>query len=210
MPTISDFVPAAILFDCAGALLLTADLHFDVISGAAAAQGASMPRDLYMSLTGLWRRDLFARFADEFALALDMPRLTTDSIALTVGMAGQVRENPAVTALARAGAGRLPIALVTNSEAMIANAFLAVTDLGRIFDAIITVERASAPKPAPDLYLPAADVLGVATERCLALEDSSQGIESATRAGSVCVDVREAEWASSCSVFLKSGLLQAR
>lgn len=210
MPDSFDLTPEAILFDCDGTLLLTADLHFDAISGAAASQGAVMPRDWYMSLTGLGRQDLFARFSADFALSLDVPRLSTDSIALTVGLANQAQENPTVTALARAVAGHLPIALVTNSEAAIANSFLAATGLDRLFDAIVTVEQALAPKPAPGLYLLAADRLGVEITRCLVLEDSRQGIEAANSAGAVCLDVREADWSNSCRGFFKNGQFKAR
>jgi beta-phosphoglucomutase-like phosphatase (HAD superfamily) len=38
-------------------------------------------------------------------------------------------------------------------------------------------------KPAPDIYLLAAQRLGIPAERCLALEDSLPGIEAAERAG---------------------------
>ena len=38
-------------------------------------------------------------------------------------------------------------------------------------------------KPAPDVYLEAARRLGVAPERCLAVEDSHSGIRSAKAAG---------------------------
>ena len=39
------------------------------------------------------------------------------------------------------------------------------------------------PKPAPDVYLHAASLLGVAPERCLVVEDSSTGTRAALAAG---------------------------
>ena len=47
-----------------------------------------------------------------------------------------------------------------------------------------------AAKPAPDLYLLAAGKLGVAPERCLAIEDTPRGIASAKAAGMDAVAVR--------------------
>lgn len=44
-------------------------------------------------------------------------------------------------------------------------------------------------KPAPDIYLLAAERLGVSPARCLALEDAPLGVESAVAAGMVCVAV---------------------
>jgi HAD superfamily hydrolase (TIGR01509 family) len=43
--------------------------------------------------------------------------------------------------------------------------------------------RLAQPKPAPDIFLLAAEVLGVDAARCLAFEDSLNGVLAATRAG---------------------------
>jgi len=195
--------PVAILFDCDGTLLLTADLHFIGISGAIRLQGMQMPRDWYMSLTGLGRRDLFARFASDFATAPDLSRLVSDSIALTVAQSCHAQENPLVAGLARVASGALPIAVVTNSEAAIAKAFLVETALHDLFDCIVTVEDAPRPKPAPDLYRIAAARLGVSPEHCLVLEDSDQGLVAAQAAGMQWIDVRCAEWPSRCEGLMR-------
>jgi beta-phosphoglucomutase-like phosphatase (HAD superfamily) len=51
------------------------------------------------------------------------------------------------------------------------------------------VERS---KPAPDLYLRAAELLGVAPERCVAVEDTNPGIASAKAAGMYAIQTRSA------------------
>jgi HAD superfamily hydrolase (TIGR01509 family) len=202
MPDTLDFDPAAILFDCDGTLLLTSDLHFAAISEAAARQGAEMPQDWYMGLTGLERRGLFARFAGDFGLQLDVPTLVADSIALTITRAAAARENPEVASLARRLSLVKPVAVVTNSEAAVARAVLGATGLLPLFQAIITAEDAERPKPAPDLYLVAADRLGVKPNRCLVLEDSDQGLQAAREAGAVCLDVRLPDWKTHAEAVL--------
>lgn len=198
MPGFPDRAPEAILFDCDGTLLLTAELHFDAISAAAANQGQTMPRDWYMEQTGLGRNDLIARFVRDFHCALDPSRMARESIALTVDRAIDARENTPVAALARAQHGKRPMAVVTNSEREIAFAFLTATRLIGLFDALITIEDAPAPKPAPDLYLLAAGRLGVRAASCLVLEDSAQGVEAAIQAGATCLDVRLPDWQGLC------------
>lgn len=194
--------PKAILFDCDGTLLLTSGLHFKAISRAIAYHGGDMPRAWYMARTGLGRRDLFAQFASDFAVPIDLPRIVGDSIALTVAMAADARENPLVADVARQASGRLPIAVVTNSEAPIATAFLLATSLYDPFDTILTCEDAARPKPAPDLYLKAAARLGVAPHHCLVLEDSDQGIQAAISAGMSWFDVRSPDWPQQCETLL--------
>lgn len=51
------------------------------------------------------------------------------------------------------------------------------------FDAVIGGDRLSASKPAPDIYLAACAELGERPENCMALEDSRNGILSASHAG---------------------------
>lgn len=186
--------PAALLIDCDGTLLLTGDLHFTAISEAVLLQGGRMPRDWYMALTGLGRDDLFARFQADHGVALDMAKASVDSIDRTVQHAAQARENPSVLALVRAAHGRVPMAVVTNSEARIAHAFLAATGLRDMFDQVITREDAQYPKPAPELYLTAAARLGVRPADCVVLEDSNEGLIAAERAGMRGYDVRRSEW----------------
>jgi HAD superfamily hydrolase (TIGR01509 family) len=59
-----------------------------------------------------------------------------------------------------------------------------------LFSAIVTVEKVAHPKPAPDGYLEAARLLKVEPSRCLALEDSEQGLEAARRAQVTVWDIR--------------------
>jgi HAD superfamily hydrolase (TIGR01493 family) len=194
--------PRAILFDCDGTLLLTSDLHFRAIADAVACHGGTMPRDWYMALTGLGRRDTLVRLMQDFGVKLDNAGVMADSIARTVARAGDAVENPSVAAVARQAAGRLPIAVVTNREAAIAHAFLAQTGLRALFDCIVTCEDAAHPKPAPDLYLLAAERIGVAPSDCLVLEDSEQGLCAAQSAGMACLDVRADAWPRTAAALL--------
>lgn len=202
--------PEAVLFDCDGTLLLTADLHFEAMAEAVRRQGGRMPRDWYMALTGLGRADTFVRLALEFGLSPDLPRLCAESVFLTAGLADHAVCNPPVADLARSLAGRLPLAVVTNSEAVIARSFLSAAGLDDLFDAIVTVEAAARPKPAPDLYLVAAARLRVDIGRCLVLEDSAQGIAAAQSAGATCLDVRNPDWADRVAGMLATVPTQHR
>jgi beta-phosphoglucomutase len=51
------------------------------------------------------------------------------------------------------------------------------------FRALVDVTQVRLGKPAPDLYLKAAEMLGVPAARCVAFEDSYPGLESALAAG---------------------------
>jgi HAD superfamily hydrolase (TIGR01509 family) len=51
------------------------------------------------------------------------------------------------------------------------------------FQAVVTGHDVARRKPAPDVYLLAAERLGVRPQRCVALEDSTHGIQAARAAG---------------------------
>jgi beta-phosphoglucomutase len=55
--------------------------------------------------------------------------------------------------------------------------------IGQYFDAVISSEEVRAGKPEPDVFLGAAEKLGVAPDRCVVIEDAPAGIEAARRAG---------------------------
>jgi beta-phosphoglucomutase-like phosphatase (HAD superfamily) len=60
---------------------------------------------------------------------------------------------------------------------------LEASGLARSFEATVSSEEVSSGKPAPDVYLEAARRLDVEPTRCAAVEDSENGISSATAAG---------------------------
>lgn len=60
------------------------------------------------------------------------------------------------------------------------------------FDATVGGDEVQRAKPAPDVYLLAAQRLGLAPETCVALEDSLNGVLAAKAAGMACIAVPSA------------------
>ena len=75
-----------------------------------------------------------------------------------------------------------PTGLVTNTGRALAEA--ALDSIGREhFTVSVCADEVPRGKPDPDPYLRAAELLGVAPQRCLAVEDSPNGALAAERAG---------------------------
>jgi HAD superfamily hydrolase (TIGR01509 family) len=62
-------------------------------------------------------------------------------------------------------------------------------ELNGIFEAVVTGDDVSHSKPDPEIYLIAAQRLGVPPAECLAIEDAPAGVEAAKRAGMRCLAV---------------------
>jgi HAD superfamily hydrolase (TIGR01509 family) len=79
--------------------------------------------------------------------------------------------------------GRVPLAIATNSERVLAEQALASAGLDGRIDVVVCVEDVPLPKPAPDPYVCACRLLGVDPARSVAFEDSPVGMRSAAEAG---------------------------
>jgi HAD superfamily hydrolase (TIGR01509 family) len=78
----------------------------------------------------------------------------------------------------------LPVAVVSNSRTSRVNASVRRARLQQIFgERIFSAEQVARPKPYPDVYLFAAQTLGVEPSRCLVVEDSVAGLNAARAAG---------------------------
>lgn len=77
----------------------------------------------------------------------------------------------------------LPYALATNSHRPHAEYCLRLAGIDKDFPVLVTRSEVAQGKPAPDVYLQAAELLGVAPSACLAVEDSEAGLLAARRAG---------------------------
>ncbi|MDX2240088.1 MAG: HAD-IA family hydrolase [Leptolyngbyaceae cyanobacterium bins.302] len=101
-----------------------------------------------------------------------------------------MQEVEAVAAIARANQGNVPMAVASNGQRSIVEPTIKAIGLRSLFRAIVTLDDVEQGKPAPDLFLLAAERMGVLPYECLVYEDSDAGLEAARRAGMRWVDVR--------------------
>ena len=83
----------------------------------------------------------------------------------------------------------IPCAVASNSDRDWVERVLGITGLRSRFAAIATADEVPHPKPAPDVYLLAAERLGVSPQHCAAFEDSPRGLAAAHAAGMITVAV---------------------
>lgn len=84
---------------------------------------------------------------------------------------------------------QIPYCLATNSRAVNAYECLELAGIAGVFSSIITRDDVHYGKPEPDIFLKAAEMLGVDINRCMVIEDSHAGIVAASRAGAFSVFV---------------------
>ena len=80
-------------------------------------------------------------------------------------------------------AARWPLAIASSSNPELIEVVLRAAGLRELFPVTVSSQEVARGKPAPDVYLEAADRLAVEPARCAAVEDSHNGIRSAKAAG---------------------------
>jgi mannitol-1-/sugar-/sorbitol-6-/2-deoxyglucose-6-phosphatase len=99
----------------------------------------------------------------------------------------------AVNAVRRSG--RL-CAVASSSPSALISAVIAKLGIDTDVDAVCSAEQTAHGKPAPDIYLRTASLLGVPPASCLAVEDSVNGVLSARAAGMPCIVIPDEVTAS--------------
>ena len=182
--TSSDITPVAVLFDMDGLLIDSEPIWLEAETAVMARLGADWTTaDQVQLLGGSLDRTV------RYLMAKATRPATPGQIAgwLMSGVAERVRDHGvplrpgARELLAEVAAAGLPRALVTSSERGFMDAVLARTGLR--FDALVCADDVSVTKPDPEPYLLAAKLLGTDPGRCIALEDSPNGVASAEAAG---------------------------
>ncbi|HTW53455.1 MAG TPA: HAD family phosphatase [Stellaceae bacterium] len=184
-------LPEAVVFDMDGLIFDTETLYQEAALLAAAEGGHDVSSGIVFRLVGLpWRRGrelLIEHFGAAFpvenfeaAWRRHFWLIAETRLALKPGV---------IELLDLLDALELPKAIATSSSHATVQNHLTAHGLAGRFQAIVGDGDYAAGKPAPDPFLTAAARLGVAPEACLALEDSHNGIRSASAAGMMTIMV---------------------
>jgi len=136
---------------------------------------------------------MLTQFNRQFGYALDVDAVNRSRQQQFYHLVSQIRPIEPIAAIAREQAGKLPIALASGGDRTVVEATLDAIAMRQKFAAIVCRNDVQRGKPAPDIFLLAAERLGVAPADCLVYEDSDTGLEAARRAGMRSIDVREVQ-----------------
>lgn len=86
-------------------------------------------------------------------------------------------------------AAQYPLAVASGSVHRVIEEVLAMKSLRRFFPVVVSVQDVAHGKPAPDIFLRAAALLGVEPARCWVIEDSAAGVTAARAAGMTAIAI---------------------
>jgi len=194
MPRLSDF--SAVIFDMDGLVLDTESTFCIAWRQAARAMGYELSRAFCRSLAGLHYKDielkLMALCGADFNLQA-FNQLSGIFWREHVNAHGINIKHGFTQLLGFIVQQQIPYCLATNSRAVNTYECLKFAGIADVFSTIITRDDVQRGKPEPDIFLKAAELLGVDISRCMVIEDSQAGIVAASRAGAFSVFVPSTE-----------------
>ena len=175
----------AVVFDCDGTLVDSMPAHFDAWCEALALYGAGgvFKEDVFFAMGGRPTHDIVVELNDEYDLHLDPEAVALAKREAFLKRIHTVQVIDEVAAFARLWRGKVPMAIASGGSRMVVEKLLHAVGISDWFDEVVTAEDVSEGKPAPEIFLHAARLLGVNATKCLALEDAPSGILAARRAG---------------------------
>ncbi len=175
----------AVIFDLDGVLVDTEIWWDEVRIAFAAGVGRPWTEADRAAIMGSNTREWSSRM--KVRLQLDMSEVEIERAVVGGMLERYEREGPpaidgAVEAVRRLAAG-YPLAVASSAPQVVIETALAGLGIRSLFRAIASSDEVAAGKPAPDVYLLAAERIGMDPASCLVVEDSLNGVLAARAAG---------------------------
>ena len=182
----------AIIFDMDGLLLDTERIALSAFLATCDQMGVSAQEDLFLRCIGinqaLGREVLKAGLQDQVDYLIFEQAWDRKYMELTSDRPVPLKDG-AVELLEHIASMRIPVAVATSTRTARACDKLKSSGILDRFQVVVGGDQVPNGKPAPDIYLKVAGALNARAGRCLALEDSDNGVRAAVSAGMTVVQV---------------------
>ena len=184
-------IPQGLIFDCDGTLANTMPLHWRAWQMITQRHNLHFPEDRFYSLGGVPSRDILKMLTVEQGRSLDHIAVAHEKEEAYLPLMAQVEPIHAVVEIARAHHRKIPMAVASGGTQKVICQVLEHLKIRHLFGAVVTSEMVKNQKPAPDIFLEAARLIGVDPKSCRAYEDTDLGMQAIRAAGMDAVDVRK-------------------
>lgn len=183
--TIPDYPFKGFIFDCDGTLVDSMPLHYVAWTETLKRHEAPFvfTEDEFYGSAGMKEQDVVRGLNAKHGTNLDPVRVDELKMEIFRLRIPELQEVGPVVQVARSLHGKFPMAVASGSAELTVRASLEATGLIDLFPVIVTPERVKHGKPAPDMFLLAAELMGVPPSECLVFEDGQSGLDAAKAAG---------------------------
>jgi HAD superfamily hydrolase (TIGR01509 family) len=191
IPMPIDFVPAGAIFDCDGTLADTMPLHYRAWRQTLDAYGLPhvFPEEQFYAWGGVTAVEIMRRLNEQHGLSVPPEEAAHRKEATYSHLIPYLTPIGKVLDEARRLHGKCPLAIASGGMHAVVEETLRTLGIRDLFAAVATADDVARGKPEPDVFLLAAERMGVPASGCVVYEDAPAGIEAARRAGMKAVNV---------------------
>ncbi|WYP26632.1 HAD family phosphatase [Alkalihalobacillus sp. FSL W8-0930] len=180
----------AFIFDMDGVIVNSEPHHVEVEIATAKRYGATITEDDLAEYTGMVSEDMWGRVKEKHGLTGEIKDILTHAHTEKLKRLKESDLTPieGIPGLMQKLSERnIPMAVASSSPREYIEAVLQKFNIEDHFTSVISGEEVNQGKPAPDIYLETAAVLGIDPKDCVVLEDSHNGARAAKAAGMTCI-----------------------
>lgn len=179
-----------LVFDCDGTIADTMPAHFKAWTEAFNQHGVEFSEELFYELGGTPTHKIVEYLNERYGRSMPVMETANYKESLFEKHIENVMPIEPVVEVVRRYHGKLPMAVATGGFGRVVDNILRKLGIRDSFETIVAAEDVAHGKPAPDVFLEAARRLNVDPKLCMAFEDANLGVQSATAAGMMVVDIR--------------------
>ncbi len=180
---------STVIFDMDGLLADSEKLHYLAYRDTLLGHGLELSPEIYDELWIRAGKGLRAYLA-QIDRSILIPRIRREKKRRFKELiATSLEPMPGALELVRSLHGQKTLALASSSYHYAVDAILNAFGIRSLFSTTVWREHVANLKPAPDIFLRAADDLGVSPSQCLVLEDAEKGVIAAAEAGMRCIAI---------------------
>jgi len=174
------------VFDCDGTLIDSMTAHMEAWNRSIREHGGRhrLTPETFMRVAGVGGVHTVERFNEWWSERLPPERVIARKEEIYLSLLDAVEPIGEVVEIARRAArDGLKVAVASGGPREVVETALEKTGLRPLFPVVVTQTDVRRSKPDPEIFLLAAQRMGVRAEACLVFEDSPLGVEGATAAG---------------------------
>ncbi|HHW22867.1 MAG TPA: HAD family phosphatase [Clostridiaceae bacterium] len=183
----------ALIFDMDGVIIDSEPVHIQLTIDVLKDVGATPTEDEIYEFIGVRNDEMWETLKKRHQISESVEQLMARQKAYKMERFFNTKLEPVdgVLDLLRAAKRKeLKIALATSSPRYFAKYILKAVKASVFFDELVTADDILKSKPDPEIFLKAAQAIGVLPEECLVIEDAYFGIMAAKKAGMKCIGFR--------------------
>lgn len=176
----------AVIFDMDGVLVDSQPYHFKADIDTMAEYGVIKDQKFYELFAGTLTADRMRTLKEMFGLDVPVEEMTIKRENMILDIMGKEDIKPVsgipefLRSIKEKG---LTTAVASSSDYKLINLILDRLKIAKYFDSVTSGSDVKRGKPSPDVFLLAAERIGIEPAECLVVEDSENGVKAAKAAG---------------------------